>query len=587
MSLHPHVIEPVPEDTARVAHAAFPKGHPYLTCRDALGTILQDEDFAALFPAWGQPGLPPWRLALVTIMQFRENLADRQAAEAVRARIDWKYLLGLELTDPGFDFSVLSEFRDRLLAGSAGELLLDKLLERCQALGLLTARGQQRTDSTHVLAAIRVMNRLELVAETLRAALNALATVAPDWLQGLAPLVWYERYGKRIEDTRLPQGQAKRDAYAQTVGEDGFHLLDALDAPETPEGLRELPIIATLRQTWQRHYERSTGEGTPSGHPAVSRVRFKANRDLPPAAEGIESPYDPEARYRHKCDTQWTGYMVHVSETCEPTAPHLLTQGYTTTAAVHAAQCTAPIHAALEEKDLAPQEHFVDAAYMSADLLVASRDDHGITLRGPTRPSQGWQAHTEGAYTLHQFTVDWEQRQAHCPQGKVSTVWREYSDREGKPSTIVRFSLQDCGPCPARSLCFRTTEAGRRLHLPSQERFEAVQAARAWYASEEGRQRYQCRAGVEGTLSQGVRAFGLRQTRYRGLEKTHLQHIAIAAAINIDRLVAWLDARPRATTRTSRFAALAPACSRPSRPLPGKDNHCPPGVCDLRVEKTL
>src|SRR5499425_294897 len=264
MSLHSHVIAPVPEDTARVARAAFPKGHPYLTFRDALGTVFQDEGFSALFPVRGQPGLPPWRLALVTIMQFRETLADRQAAEAGRARIDWKYLLRLDLTDPGFDFSVLSAFRDRLLAGSAAELLLDKLLKRCQALGLLTARGQQRTDSTHVLAAIRVMHRLELVAETLRAVLNALATVAPDWLQGLAPLVWYERYGKRSEDTRLPQGQAKRDAYAQTVGEDGFHLLDALDAPETPEGLRELPLIATLRQTWQRHSERSPGEGSPA-----------------------------------------------------------------------------------------------------------------------------------------------------------------------------------------------------------------------------------------------------------------------------------------------------------------------------------
>jgi transposase len=141
MSLHPHVIAPVPEETARVARAAFPKGHPYLTFRDALGTIFQDEDFDALFPLGGQPGLPPWRLALVTIMQFRETLADRQAAEAVRARIDWKYLRSLELTDPGFDFSVLSEFRDRLLGGSAEELLLDKLLERCQGLGLLKARG--------------------------------------------------------------------------------------------------------------------------------------------------------------------------------------------------------------------------------------------------------------------------------------------------------------------------------------------------------------------------------------------------------------------------------------------------------------
>src|SRR2546427_690458 len=178
MSLRPHALEPVPEATARVAHAAFPTGHPYLTFRDALGSIFQDEDCTALFPAWGHPALSPWRLALVTIMPFRENLADRQAAEAVRARIDWKYLLSLELTDSGFDFSVLSEFRDRLLAGGAEEFLLDKLLERCRALSLLTARGQQRTDSTHVLAAIRVLNRLELVTETLRAALNAVATVA-------------------------------------------------------------------------------------------------------------------------------------------------------------------------------------------------------------------------------------------------------------------------------------------------------------------------------------------------------------------------------------------------------------------------
>src|SRR5215831_17673065 len=378
MSLRPRPIGLVPEQTAYVAHAAFPKGHPYLTLRDYLGTVFQDEDFATLFPTWGYPGLPPWRLALVTLMQFREQLADRQAAEAVRARIDWKYLLGLELTDPGFDFSVLSEFRDRLLAGSAEALLLEKLLEQCRTMGLLKTRGQQRTDSTHVLAAIRVMNRLELVAETLRAALNVLATVAPAWLQAMAPLAWYERYGKRIEDTRLPQGQASRDAYAQMVGEDGFALLDALEAPETPEHLRALPLITTLRQTWQRHYERTKGEGAAHNHPAMSSVRFKRNQELPPAAAAIESPYDPEARYRHKCDTEWTGYMIHVSETCEPTAPHLLTHVHTT-AAVYEAQCTAPIHQALSAKDLAPREHFVDGAYISAALLTTSRDDYGIT----------------------------------------------------------------------------------------------------------------------------------------------------------------------------------------------------------------
>src|SRR4029453_17308577 len=248
------------------------KGHPYLTLRDHLGTIFQDEDFAALFPAWGYPGLPPWRPALVTIMQFREQLSDRQAAEAVRARIDWKYLLGLELTDPGFDFSVLCEFRDRLLAGSAAALLLDKLLARCRTMGLLTVRGQQRTDSTHVLAAIRVMNRLELVAEPLRAAPSALATVAPTWLQALAPPVWYERYGTRIEDTRMPQGQAKRDAYAQRGAGEGFPPLAGLEAPAAPTHLRDLPMMTALRRTWQRHYDRSAGETTDQAHPGGSGV---------------------------------------------------------------------------------------------------------------------------------------------------------------------------------------------------------------------------------------------------------------------------------------------------------------------------
>jgi transposase len=559
MSLHPHIIGPVPDETARIAHAAFPKGHPYLTFRDALGTIFQDEDFAALFPAWGQPGLPPWRLALVTIMQFRENLADRQAAEAVRARIDWKYLLSLELTDPGFDFSVLSEFRDRLLAGNAAELLLDKLLERCRALGLLTARGQQRTDSTHVLAAIRVLNRLELVAETLRAALNAVATVAPDWLQALTPLAWYERYSRRIEESRLPKATAAREAYAQTVGEDGFLLLDALDTPDAPEGLRALPSLEALRRTWQRHYERTACAPASPGASPASQVRFKASRELPPAAEGIESPYDVETRYRHKRDTQWTGYMVHISETCEPTMPHLLTHVHTTPATVHEAQCTTPIQQALVDKDLSPQEHLVDAAYVSSELLVQSRDDQGILLRGPTRPSQGWQTQVDGAYTIDQFAVDWDQQQVRCPQGHLSIAWWEHGGGQGSRPIIVEFDKHTCGPCPVRAACTRAKHTGRRLRLPPRNQSEALAAAQTWLASEEGQQLYKRRAGVEGTLSQGVRAFGLRRTRYWGVAKTHVQHVAIAAAINIDRIVAWLDARPRAQTRTSRFAALAPA----------------------------
>src|ERR687890_636255 len=263
MSLKPDPIQPVPDETARVARAAFRKGNPLLKLRDELGAIFADGDFADLFPGRGQPGLAPWRLALVTLLQFRENLPDRQAAEAVRARIDWKYLLGLELTDPGFDHSVLCEFRSRLLEGSAEERLLHKLLEACQTRGLLKARGRQRTDATHVLASIRVLNRLELVGETLRAALNEIAAVAPDWLRAVAPEAWFKRRAPRVEDGRLPRAAAEREAYARAVGEDGFALLDRLDRPETAAELRGLPKVAILRQIWARHFVRE--DGAPPG----------------------------------------------------------------------------------------------------------------------------------------------------------------------------------------------------------------------------------------------------------------------------------------------------------------------------------
>jgi transposase len=520
---------------------------------------LQDEAFTAVFPAWGQPGLPPWRLAWVTSMPLRENLADRQAAEAVRARLDWKYLLRLELTDPGFDFSVLSAFRDRLRAGSAEELLLEKLLERCRAWGLLKARGPQRTDATPVLAAIRVLNRLERVAETLRAALNAVATVAPAGLQAITPLAGYARSSRRIAESRLPKVTAEREVDAHTVGEDGFLLLDALETPAVPEGLRALPSLEALRRTWQRHDERTARTPASPGEPLEYAVRCRTSREWPPAAEGIASPDDVEARSRHKRDTQWTGDMVHVSATCEPTAPHLLPPVHTTPATVHEAQCTTPIQQALVDKDVPPQEPLVAAASVSSARLVQSRDAQGILLRGPTRPSQGWQTQGEGAYTIDQFAVAWDQPHVRCPQGHLSVAWWEHGGGQGSRPIIVAFAKHTCGPCPVRAACPRAKHPGRRLRLPPQDQYEALAAAQTWSASEAGQQRDKRRAGVEGTLSQGVRAFGLRRTRYGGVAKPHVQHVAIAAAIHIDRLVAWLDARPRAMTRISRFAALAPA----------------------------
>jgi transposase len=525
----------------------------YLTLRDTLGPIFDDEDFIGLFPKDGQPGLPPWRLALVTVLQFRENLPDRQAAEAVRARIDWKYLLGLELTDSGFDFSVLSEFRTRLLQGGGEAVLLEKMLDRCRSLGLVKARGTQRTDATRVLAAIRVLNRLELVGEALRAALNELATVAPDWLRGVAPVEWYQRYSRRVESARLPESPEGRAAYAQTAGEDGFRLLDLLQGSAAPFRADWLPKVEALRRvieavnaSLERHYQRRDNQ-----------IRFKANGELPPAAEGIESPYDPEARFRSRHEITWTGYQVHLSETCDPDAVHLITHVETTQATVHESQKIEAIHQALADKALPPEQHLVDAAYVDAEVLISSREQFGISLVGPGRVDISWQARTEGAYHRYCFAIDWEQKQMRCPQGNQSKVWQEGPDRYG-PRILVTFDPEDCRNCPARSLCTRTKDQPRRLRIQPRPQYEALQAARQLLTTEAGRKLYNARAGVEGTISQGVRGFGLRHSRYWGLAKTHLQHLATAAAINLDRLGAWFDERPLAETRISRFARLAP-----------------------------
>src|SRR5215207_52027 len=278
MSLRPEPVGKIPAETARVARAAFPKGTLVTRLRDEFDTLYEDEDFRSLYPARGQPGLTPWRLALVTVFQFLEHLSDRQAADAVRARIDWKYALGLELTDPGFHFSVLAEFRARLVAGGAEHLLLDTMLERLKARGLVKARGKQRTDSTYVLAAVRDLSFLELVAETLRAALDDVAAGAPDWLRAVARPVWFERYGRRVEDYRLPKSREAREALALVVGADGFILLDALDAPSAPAAARELAMVQTLRDVWRVHYACDDGRPRRRGAAAGGRTGAVALR---------------------------------------------------------------------------------------------------------------------------------------------------------------------------------------------------------------------------------------------------------------------------------------------------------------------
>jgi transposase len=550
MSMRPSPIEPVPEETARIARAAFCKGNLLMRIRDEIGVLYDDQMFASLYDARGQLAIAPWRLALVTVFQFLENLSDRQAAEAVRGRIDLKYALSLELEDAGFDFSVLCEFRARLLAGEHDQNLLEVMLERLHERGLVRARGKQRTDSTHVLAAIRTLNHLELVGETLRAALNAVARSAPEWLARQNRPDWAERYGARVEQYRLPKGEAARQALGEAIGADGHDLLGALFAETQRFWLCRLPAVERLRIIWIQQFYHDQG-----------RVRWRRPVDQPPVNQRLHSPYDPDARYAKKRDTSWIGYKVHLTETCEADMPNLITD-------VHAAgtpdgAVTAPVHNALAARGLLPETHVVDAGYVDAALLVTSQVDHAIDLLGPVALDHGWRAHSEQGFDLSAFTIVWPDRIARCPAGQTSRDWAETCDRRGTPLVRITFAPATCAACP--NLCTPSLPGKRSrprsLVVRRQPEHEALQARRVEQKSEVWKKRYSCRAGIEGTLSQGIRGFGLRRCRYVGHAKTHLQHVFTAAAINLARLDAWLHGRLRAQTRQSRLPTLVPTAA--------------------------
>lgn len=547
MSLHTDPIGPVPEETARVARAAFRKGNLYLRIRDELGTIYDDALFADLFSPTGQPAETPWRLALVSVLQYLEDLSDRQAADAVRGRMDWKYLLGLELSDPGFDASVLTEFRARLVTHQASQRLFEHLVAKLSERGWIKKRGVQRTDSTHVLAAVRRLNRLELLGETLRAALNAIATEEPEWLKQWVPVVWFERYARRIEEWRLPEGKQRQEQWMQLMGQDGSRLLSEVWAEQAPPELRQLKEVEGLRQMWVQQFVWQEGQ-----------LQVRNKDDLPPAHLTIRSPYDHQAHYGHKRDLSWYGYKVHFTETCDEQLPHLITHVLTTDAPETDVEQTQAIHQALQSRDLLPETHVVDAGYIDAELILQSQQQYGITLLGPVSQNNQWQAKAGNGYEVASFTFDWQEKSVVCPQGKQSVKWTERTDHHGHPRLSVRFGLHDCRACPARSQCTRSPDAPRTLSVRHQAEFEVLQQARKHQETQEFRQSYARRSGIEGTHSQAVRALGLRRTRYFGLDKTSLQHLGTAAAINLIRLDAFFAEKKTAKTRTSRFAALAP-----------------------------
>jgi len=557
--------------------------------RDRLGQWLRDEDFAAAFGIRGRPGWSPSRLALVTVLQRAENLTDRQAAEAVRTRIDWQYLLGLPLDDPGFDHTVLAEFRARVSGAGLEQVALDALLARLVPEGLVKAGGKQRTDSTYVTAAVAALTRLQLAGESVRAALEALAAAHPAWLdQRVCVADFARRYGTPMTSWGPPLSQPEQGELAIAYARDGYALLEAVYDRAAPPWLRELPAVDVLRRVLVQNYTRTITE---DGQEVIRRRDKQPDGDgLPPGHARIASPYDTDARWAARRDaSSWLGYKLHITETCDdpppcscrPAAParpaagsaeagvrdrehdtgcahlvfpNLITNVATTGATVTDNQMTEPVQDALAARNLAPGRHYADSGYLSAALVVSALTTWGIALIGPLLANNSAQARAGHGYARADFTVDYDTKTVTCPQGKTSSSWTQCTQR-GHAAAVATFSPGDCGPCPARPQCTTSSRNRRQITILPRELAQAQAAARAAEKTIPFQADYARRAGVEGTMHQAT-SHGARRARYRGLPKTRLDHVYMACALNLLRLEAYWTGTPLDRQRTSHLARL-------------------------------
>jgi transposase len=529
----------MPEDIRAIGERVLASGDVYRVIGERLADIVRDEQFAALYEPTGRRSVWPSVLALVTLFQFVEDLPDREAARAVAVRLDWKYALHLPLGYAGFDFSCLSYFRRRLVEHERSRLVFEAVLERVRALGFLKKRGKQRTDSLGVVGAVRELGQVELVSEALRLALRALGTVAPAWVEQAIPAAYRAHYLERRSDYRLTAEE--RRAELVRVGQDGAWLLDRLGA-EDAAALRALPEVATMATIWQQRYERADGA-----------LRWR-DRTVD-ATELVVTPHDPGVRIGQKRGHAWWGDKVHVTETIaappDPDAPadpadrvRFITDVTTGPAPSGDGQALGEIRARLTERDLLMDEQVVDSGYVSGKHLAES-EAAGVDLVGPPLADT-----SPNGFKLADFAIDRDACRAVCPAGQTATKWADRTERDGSRAVHIQFPAAACAACPLRPQC-TTAKGGRSLSLS--EHHARLQARRAEARTPAFRARLATRAGIEATLSELVRAHGLRRHRYRGDAKRHAEHLLKAAACNLKRLARALAARQRAA------AALAMA----------------------------
>ena len=504
----------IPAETAELGRALMGADNLYRQVGDQLANLVKDEDFAWMYSSLGGPGISPVILALVTVLQMMEKLPDRLAAEMVRVRIDWKYALHLPLTWGGFSWTNLSHFRQRLLEHEAEYLVFDKLVQKLVELGFMRRGGKQRTDSMSILGLVAQLSRLELVLETLRVVLAELKQVEAVWLAKNVPVSYLERYQRQRQTYKMTEAEIK--AELGQVGAEGLWLLRLVaTGPAAMQGLDKVKVLAEI---WGQQFEWDE-----AGSYVGPRSKL-VGHGL------IQSPHEPEVRYREKREKHWQGYVAQVSETAEAKGEvNFITDIGATDAQVSDVRSLPAVQARLVERGVSPEEQDVDQAYVSGTSLAQS-EAQGIKLVGAIAPEVG-----PKEFKLSDFEVDVAAKQATCPAGQTAVSWNEQRRADGTLQYTFYFG-QPCAACPLRVRC---TEAQAGRTLTYHEHHAQVEQCRAEMATPAFKAAMKRRAPVEGTISQVARAGG-RYARYRGLRKVNLQVVFTAVGLNLRRLgAAW------------------------------------------------
>lgn len=511
-------------DADSFSHLLDPKADGvYLTIKNVIAPLIRDEDYADMYSHLGRRPVSPRTLVLTMLLQFLENLSDRRAAKNVRFRLDWKMVIGLAVNDPGFHFSDLGEFRDRLEKHNKERAAFDVLLKKLKELGLIRKHQKQRLDATHVLGHLRKLSRLECLAESIRLTLKRLADLLEDAdFERLAPVDIRKLYTDELTTQNMDQQAVRRSL--RSAGGHALTLLERVAGHSKSSELSMLEQVKTLRRVFEQYFE-----VTPEGAPVV--------KEKLPKGEGkdrIVTPHEVEARWSEKRGKEWVGYKLQVTETADrPTegpdgtvqpAVNFITDIAVTNAAEADIQYTQEAIDRQGRRGLVPEEFMVDQAYVSgAHIIEAARK--GVLLVGPAA------APNPGGIEMPQelFSIDVSGEEAVCPQGEKSVYWKK--DRKG--AIQVRFSAKACNECSIKTKCTKN-KRGRTLTLAPE--YECLQARREWMKTDDFKERMKARNGIEGTISEMCRAHGARYARYRGKKPLGIQEFFSGFSVNAKRL---------------------------------------------------